>query len=293
MEQLTIRSGPAIGVAGRAANELAPGAPPRDWSIPDHHLSEFGTEALEVRAATSRGLMHRRSGTERQDEYSVTSHKSTGQLLVVVCDGVGSLPDSSAVAAHICEDLPERYASCGDLGLALLETNRGLLRKVAGGGLEGASTVVCVAIRAVDDGLEIDAVSVGDSSGWTLDPLSGVWEQIGGERGEGALHDTTVRPLPDASLTDVWRRQFVTSCPIFLMTDGVSGPLSGSSEVKEVLAGWWGTAPNIFEFGAQVAFARKSHHDDRTVVGIWPKAGVRKQTIDQGGRAAGNGSFEI
>ena len=31
--------------------------------------------------------------------------------------------------------------------------------------------------------------------------------------------------------------------------------------------------PDPFTFAAQVGFARKSHMDDRTVVGIWPSPG--------------------
>jgi hypothetical protein len=50
----------------------------------------------------------------------------------------------------------------------------------------------------------------------------------------------------------------------------VSNPLKWSHDVQEVLAGWWMQPPDPFTFAAQVGFARKSHMDDRTVVGIWP-----------------------
>jgi hypothetical protein len=54
------------------------------------------------------------------------------------------------------------------------------------------------------------------------------------------------------------------------MTDGVGNPLAWSAEVRDTLARWWTRPPDPLGFAAQVGFARKSHIDDRTVVGIWP-----------------------
>jgi hypothetical protein len=39
------------------------------------------------------------------------------------------------------------------------------------------------------------------------------------------------------------------------------------------LAAWWRRPPDPFTFGAQVGFARKTHLDDRTVIGLWPDTG--------------------
>jgi hypothetical protein len=49
-----------------------------------------------------------------------------------------------------------------------------------------------------------------------------------------------------------------------LRTDG-----AWSAEVRDTLASWWRSPPDVLTFAAQVGFARKSHIDDRTVVGIW------------------------
>lgn len=223
--------------------------------------------------------MHRHTGTERQDEYSVTWHADTGHLLVVVCDGVGSLRDSRAAAAAICEYLPEHFCASGDLVEAVHRSNATLAVHQARGRTEGASTVVAAAIRSVDGAMDVDAVSVGDSAGWSLDPLNRVWTPFETLRESGIVHDTSVRPLPDANLREMARRRFVTRHPVFLMTDGVSGPLAASAQVAETLATWWADPPRIFEFGAQVAFARKSHQDDRTVVGVWPV--VRPEGVGQ------------
>jgi len=56
---------------------------------------------------------------------------------------------------------------------------------------------------------------------------------------------------------------------IFLMSDGVGTPLAMNTEVQTTLANWWKNPPDPFTFARQVAFARKSFVDDRTVIGIW------------------------
>jgi len=53
------------------------------------------------------------------------------------------------------------------------------------------------------------------------------------------------------------------------MTDGVGVPLELAAEVRDTLAQWWASPPDVFTFARQVGFARKTHMDDRTVVGIW------------------------
>jgi hypothetical protein len=54
------------------------------------------------------------------------------------------------------------------------------------------------------------------------------------------------------------------------MNDGVSNPLSWGSGVRGTLARWWARPRDLFTFAARVGFARKTHTDDRTVIGIWP-----------------------
>ena len=73
---------------------------------------------------------------------------------------------------------------------------------------------------------------------------------------------------------------------LFVMTDGVANPLKWSSDVQEALAGWWTQPPDPFTFAAQVAFARKSHMDDRTVIGIWPSPGDADEGKESEARAA-------
>jgi hypothetical protein len=86
---------------------------------------------------------------------------------------------------------------------------------------------------------------------------------------EDALHDTASAALPASNLgvaeLDLDRRDGA----LFLMSDGVGNPLAWVEGVRAALAGWWAVPPDIFDFGRQVGFARKTHVDDRTVVGLW------------------------
>ena len=55
------------------------------------------------------------------------------------------------------------------------------------------------------------------------------------------------------------------------MSDGVGNPLAWVDEVRTTLSRWWAAPPDIYDFGRQVGFARQTHVDDRTVVGLWKR----------------------
>jgi len=78
-----------------------------------------------------------------------------------------------------------------------------------------------------------------------------------------------VRALPAACPRLHHTEIAFTDGALFVMTDGVGLPLATTPEVGATLAGWWATPPPIFRFAGQVGFARKTHLDDRTVVGVW------------------------
>ena len=52
------------------------------------------------------------------------------------------------------------------------------------------------------------------------------------------------------------------------------------------LAAWWARPPDPLTFAAQVGFARKTHVDDRTVVGIWPDESDEDAGQEGGSRAS-------
>jgi hypothetical protein len=76
--------------------------------------------------------------------------------------------------------------------------------------------------------------------------------------------------MPTADGTCSWCSFRIHGGALFAMSDGVSNPLAWSAEVRDTLASWWACPPEPLAFAAQVGFARKSHIDDRTAVGIWP-----------------------
>jgi hypothetical protein len=276
----------SIGDPGRAAVEMPDGAPPARTGPADAELSAASLPGMVIRAASCRGLMHRANGTVRQDAFAL-GHRAGddgSRLVAVVCDGVGQFgrSDEAAVSAS------RRLAELGTAGMpwpeAFAQVNEDL-GKLAGearaadpdgsdaGGM--ATTAVAVAVWRDGDGWAGEAAWAGDSTLWHLG-AGAQWTPLTrppGHDAEADYHSTAVRPLPSADGT-------CTSLPfragpgaLFVMTDGVANPLAWSEDVQAALAGWWSRPPDPFTFAAQVGFARKSHLDDRTVVGIWPDRG--------------------
>jgi Protein phosphatase 2C len=274
---------PAIGDPGRAARELAAGEPPEQISLPDHILSEYATRDLDIRAASVRGLMHRYRSQPRQDTFSVVHEAASETTVVVVCDGVGSLPRSHEAAAYVAEALPARYLKHRDWVSAALEVNASLqviadeARIDRTDGTEGSSrelcmatTVVAVAIQKMGDRRSARILRNDDSTVWHLS-ASG-WVSVSRpEPTSDDLHSGSVQGLPAESPRLHTQDLPFDEGALFIMTDGVGLPLATSVQVRDTLAQWWSTPPTIFQFGQQVGFARKSHMDDRTVVGLWLK----------------------
>jgi hypothetical protein len=91
----------------------------------------------------------------------------------------------------------------------------------------------------------------------------------GEEEDESGYYSGKVDPLPSADGACECTAFRLEGGALFLMSDGVAKPLAWSAEVQEALAGWWSAPPEALTFAGQVDFARKTHIDDRTAVGIW------------------------
>ncbi|HEX5407648.1 MAG TPA: protein phosphatase 2C domain-containing protein [Pseudonocardiaceae bacterium] len=260
---------PAIGNPGRAACELPAGEPPATPMVADHALAEFATSELEIRAASIRGLMHRYRAQPRQDAFSVVHEQSSNTTLVVVCDGVGSLPRSHEAAALVVDRLPGHFWTHRDWTAAVKAVNEEL-QEIAEHVM--ATTVVAAAITPGPAGWRLQIVRSDDSTVWALSP-DGTWSPVSADAGaDTAVHTGSVRALPAATPKLHETDTVLDGIALFVMTDGVDGPLRDAPEVRETLADWWSSPPTVFDFGSQVGFARKTHMDDRTVVGIWPTA---------------------
>ena len=64
--------------------------------------------------------------------------------------------------------------------------------------------------------------------------------------------------------------QLPAGTALFLLTDGVSFPLTMSQSVRDGLGSRWQRPPAPLDFASHVWFNRRGETDDRTVVGIWP-----------------------
>ena len=130
-----------------------------------------------------------------------------------------------------------------------------------------------VAIHACQDGTDWvgEVAWVGDSSFWHLDDAGSWWllAPPGAAEDAEAYHSGRVSPLPSADGECAAAGFRLTGGALFMMTDGVGNPLLWGPDVRDTLAQWWAMPPDPFTFAAQVGFARRTHVDDRTVVGIW------------------------
>jgi hypothetical protein len=237
-----------------------------------------------IRAATTRGLLHQATGTLRQDTFALTRCRVPGEMdraVAVVCDGVGEFGRSDEAAALVSHSLANLGADAVPWRQAFARANE-QLRKVAAEALASdaadpgddgmATTAVAVTVRREKGEWAGAAAWVGDSTLWHLN-ASGRWKLLTGPAEDvttAEYHSTAVTPLPSADGGCSCLDFRVGGGALFVMTDGVANPLKWSRDVQETLAAWWTRPPDPISFAAQVSFARKTHLDDRTVIGIWP-----------------------
>jgi len=277
-----------IGDPGRTARELPAGPPVAPAGQADVELTAATVPGMVIRAATVRGLLHRCDGTPGQDAFALAQHAAAGgprRVVAAVCDGVGALGRSGEAARLVSrcladlgaagEPWPDAFARANDEVAALaMEAMAGGTRNANLDGM--ATTAIAAAVHRISDEWIIAGAWVGDSTLWHLS-VDGQWAVLAGLAEEDspqddaeAFHSTGVRPLPSADGACTADEFSVCGGAIFMMSDGVANPLRWSSEVRKTLAGWWLQPPDPFSFAAQVGFARRSHIDDRTVIGIWP-----------------------
>lgn len=285
----------AIGDAGTAA-EIE--GPPAMLAVPqpDAMIDAGLYGPLVVRAACVRGAGHRYDGTPRQDDFCLgVGGASNEWFLAVVADGVSSGP-SSHVASRAAvrfgvKLLTERLASVGPeaidwdeivgsvAGFVLSQArsqagDQGLDARSAARIMATTIAFAIIPVHAMSDGVRrCTVLPVGDTSVWALS-ATGSWRSVTAVKNEGAAvagSATLALPLlPGGSLVAM-TAELRAGDALFVMTDGVGDPLGdGSGEVGHALARLWATPPDRYAFAAQVDFRRRSHTDDRTVVGIWP-----------------------
>lgn len=271
----------AIGDPGRAPVEIGPGAPTFHPDSADHELTECAVPGAQVRAASVRGLMHRYQRQPRQDRFSVVYDDASRTLVIAVCDGVSQFELSHEAAAFVAADTPRAYLNHRGWLPAVAEVNERLTRFADEAALRPrllalladsrmATTLAAVAIRLDGERPVASMAWTDDTSVWYL--VDGGWElltQPPDQQDNGGLHSSRVRALPHPDPRVSVTERELAGGALFITTDGVGQPLRDARQVQETLAQWWATPPDIFTFARQVAFARKAHVDDRTVVGVW------------------------
>ena len=273
----------SIGAPGRAALERPAGAPAGRAGHADIEISTAAAGELLLEAATVRGVQHRAVGQPRQDAFAIGTNRADGEFesaVAVVCDGVGSLARSDEAADLVSRNLvrlraqglpwPDAFAAVNDLLRATAEESLSASDSdpVADG---MATTAVAVSVCHVAGEWAGEVAWVGDSALWHLSSDE-QWTLLTGSSagdGDADYHSSAVTALPSGDGGCASREFRFPDGSLFLMSDGVANPLKWSSEVQKQLAIWWAFPPDPFTFAAQVGFARKSHMDDRTVIGIW------------------------
>jgi hypothetical protein len=204
-------------------------------------------------------------------------HELLVRAIAVVCDGVSTYGSAEETSLLVSRHLVGLAAAGVPWPESFADASKTIGAHVAAALLAGRNAADAHGMATTAAGLVVhrdgsdwvgDAAWVGDSSVWQLD-RHGHWVLLAG-RPAVADDLAQARSLPSADGACTTRHFQVSGGAIFVMTDGVASALQRSARVRDTLADWWARPPDPFTFAAQVAFARKTHTDDRTVVGIWP-----------------------
>lgn len=254
---------------------------------------------LHVRAASVRGRLHRYEGTARQDSFCLGVAEGAA-LVVAVADGVSAAPRSdlaSRTAVRSAVDFVVSALAVGghddggagaidwagcidDARVQVLEVARdragdpSLDPSVAAGSMATTLTVGVVDLVASDDGTRgVRVVAFGDVGGWILG-AEGTWRALTPiKNADSVVAESAVAALPLDYGGEVveHRGRLAPGEAFLLLSDGIGDPVGdGTGLVGRELGRAWGGVPTPFELAAWVDFARRTHTDDRTAVGVWP-----------------------
>lgn len=293
-----------VGDGGRAAALVRTVQDRTDPYLPDFIVGGVevrgrdGRPAVDLRAASVRGLSHRYYGKVRQDHYAFRSTPDDRYLVAAVSDGVSDAARSHDAAAVVCEhgcellsrqlaDLPPEKLDWAGLaseltGVIVRQWARtAQVDEHAATARDAVATHAATAVFAVvdlepvDGRLHVQVAGVGDSPAWVLRDGGNRWESLQPIKNAGATvasSGTRAFPLVRGEMDGPYATELGPADVLVLMTDGIADPLGdGRGEVGRFLAQVWASPPAPLGFAAQVDFARKSHDDDRTAVAIWPE----------------------
>lgn len=266
---------------------------------PDTVIDSWSTPEIAYRGASLRGQSHRFYGDPRQDDFAMHALES-GRCVVAVADGVGNCRHAhigaTTAVRHVVRWLASNASNVGDRvdwktvidGAAWsivkqAQTVLGLEEPDPDLAVKHFSTTLVVAvIDPQDDGvLDIEIVDIGDSSAWLLSKKAGFRPLITGKSDDesSGISSSAVFGLPRVpALPTVGVAHLELDDVLLIGTDGIGDPLGdGDGSVGGVFSDIClrGELPSPIEFAHAVDFSRRSFDDDRTLVAVWPRAGVR------------------
>ena len=274
-----------IGDPGRAALEVPPGLPGGCAAMSDIAASAASVTGVQIRAAAVRGVRNLAQSRPRQDAFGLGHRRDAEreQAIAVVCGGVATCGQPEEAARLASRHLTGLAAAGVPWPAAFADASRVVSAHLAAALLAGrepgeagparaGGTAAAGLIVHRDAGAWIGTAAwAGNCSIWHLTD-AGQWIALPSDQasGQGTGRRKLPPPLPSAQGACATASLTITGGALFLMTSGVASPLKWSKHVQQTLADWWATPPDPFTFAAQASFARKSHVDDRTIVGLWP-----------------------
>ena len=281
-----------VGDPGRAAREVEATLPANPSDPADTQVDGGAAGQVVVRAASVRGTAHRHAGTPRQDDYAIAL-AGDEWIVVAVADGVSAGALSHQAATLACRGAAGQVRDaladgCAVAELPWADVLGAVARRIVVHGmrtLEGdveaaevartmaTTLVVTVLAAAPDEAGEHPGIvfAFGDCSVFALS--AGTWAALTAVKNAGAdvaSNATAALPYLPEVTPEAVPVSVAAGSAVFVMTDGVGDPLGdGDGDVGSFLGTVWSSPPDLLSFGAQVAFARRSFDDDRTVVGIW------------------------
>ncbi|MET7510458.1 protein phosphatase 2C domain-containing protein [Streptomyces albidoflavus] len=278
--------------------EARPPSGPGAHDFPDTECDGWSTPQFTLRFASVRGAKHRYYRQPRQDAARAAVHEPSGSVVFAVADGVSSASHAEVGAAEACRAVVRRmldllshqpgplnlhevaqHAAARLWQLARWETDG---REPEPGEVTGryATTLVLGVAYPDPAGCAVDIGRIGDSGAWLLDLAGGTYQALF-ETKTGAdvtVVSNEVRPLPQ--VPDPLPSTAVRPVPgqaLLIGTDGFGDPLGeGDGQVGALFARHLGAPepPSPPWLAHLLDFSRATFDDDRTLLVLWPRAGV-------------------
>ncbi|WP_229074271.1 protein phosphatase 2C domain-containing protein [Actinoplanes sp. DH11] len=280
-------------VIGTPVDEFEPRPPESVSYRPDLVVDGWASEDLIVRAASTRGYLHRYRGTPRQDDLAVAFEPRTGSVVFAVADGLSSARHGHVGSSAACRAAVTAMVSALEAdpqaGRPLIDW-QGLVdqaawqliaqaRTLLGPDTEPAvaerdfaTTLVAGMVRPTAQGTEVSLIQVGDSSAWIL--ADGRYQCMLKSKytADPEVVSSATAALPRTPRVTPRGGLLQPGEVLLIGTDGFGDPLGdGTGEVGRHFAEVLTRAPNPLSFAGSLDFSRETFDDDRTLIAIWPR----------------------